>query len=125
MKTEYIVTNEYLSQKGLDLNDYALEGTLINAIINIALDLLVTRTCYLDDSKKGEKAIEEYLDTHEDKVNAWFKAQYRVIYNLIFQNETSPLDPMLDNIIVFEIGLGKINGFQKGIYFKQDRQGGS
>ena len=123
MKTEYIVTNEYLSQKGLDLNDYALEGTLINAIINIALDLLVTRTCYLDDSKKGEKDIEEYLDKHEDKVGAWFKAQYRVIYNLIFQNETSPLDPMLDNIIVFEIGLGKINGFQKGIYFKQDRQG--
>ena len=123
MKTEYIVTNEYLSQKGLDLNDYALEGTLINAIINIALDLLVTRTCYLDDSKKGEKDIETYLDQNEDKVNAWFKAQYRVIYNLIFQNETSPLDPMLDNIIVFEIGLGKINGFQKGIYFKQDRQG--
>lgn len=123
MKTEYIVTNEYLSQKGLDLNDYALEGTLIPAIINIALDLLVTRTCYLDDSKKGEKDIETYLDKNEDKVNAWFKAQYRVIYNLIFQNETSPLDPMLDNIIVFEIGLGKINGFQKGIYFKQDRQG--
>lgn len=123
MKTEYIVTNEYLSQKGLDLNDYALEGTLIPAIINIALDLLVTRTCYLDDSKKGEKDIEEYLDKNEDKVNAWLKAQYRVIYNLIFQNETSPLDPMLDNIIVFEIGLGKINGFQKGIYFKQDRQG--
>ena len=123
MKTEYIVTNEYLSQKGLDLNDYALEGTLINAIINIAFDLLVTRTCYLDDSKKGEKDIETYLDQNEDKVNAWFKAQYRVIYNLIFQNETSPLDPMLDNIIVFEIGLGKINGFQKGIYFKQDRQG--
>ena len=121
MKTEYIVTNEYLTQKGLDLNDYALEGTLIPAIINIALDLLVTRTCYLDDSKKGEKDIETYLDTHEDKVSAWFKAQYRVIYNLIFQNETSPLDPMLDNIIVFEIGLGKINGFQKGIYFKQDR----
>lgn len=123
MKTEYIVTNEYLSQKGLDLNDYALEGTLIPAIINIALDLLVTRTCYLDDSKKGEKDIEEYLDKNENKVNAWLKAQYRVIYNLIFQNETSPLDPMLDNIIVFEIGLGKINGFQKGIYFKQDRQG--
>lgn len=123
MKKEYIVTNEYLTQKGLDLNDYALEGTLIPAIINIALDLLVTRTCYLDDSKKGEKDIETYLDQNENKVNAWLKAQYRVIYNLIFQNETSPLDPMLDNIIVFEIGLGKINGFQKGIYFKQDRQG--
>lgn len=118
MKTEYIVTNEYLSQKGLDLNDYALEGTLIPAIINIALDLLVTRTCYLDDSKKGEKAIEEYLDTHEDKVNAWLKAQYRVIYNLIFQNETSPLDPLLDNIIVHELKWGKINGWQKGIYYK-------
>ena len=122
MKEEYIVSDEYLSQKGLDLNDYALEGTLIPAIKNIALDLLVTRTCYLDDPTNSEEDIETYLDKNLGKVNTWFKAQYRVIYNLIFQSETSPLDQFLDNIIVHELELGKINGWQKGIYYKHDRR---
>jgi len=122
MKNEYVVDNEYLAQKGLDLNDYALDGTLINAIINLALDLLVTRICYLDDSKKSELDIELDLDANPFKVNAFFKAQYRVIYNLIFQNETSPTDPFIDNIICHELGWGKINGWQKGIYYKHDNR---
>lgn len=120
MKQEYIVTNEYLSQRGLNLEDYALEGTLVNAIIQLGLDLLVTRICYLDDDKKGESDIEEYLDENPKKLESFLKAQYRVIYNLIFQNETSPMDAFVDNIIVFEIGLGKINGWQKGIYYKHE-----
>ena len=33
MKKEYVVSNDYLIERGLDLNDYALEGTYINAII--------------------------------------------------------------------------------------------
>lgn len=122
MKNEYVVDNEYLAQKGLDLNDYALDGTLINAIINLALDLLVTRICYLDDSKKSELDIELDLDANQYKVNAFLKAQYRVIYNLIFQNETSPTDPFIDNIICHELGWGKINGWQKGIYYKHDNR---
>lgn len=121
MNENYVVENEYLSQKGLDLNDYALDGTLINAIINIGLDLLITRICYLDDDIKGEEDIEKYFDANPQKLNAFKKAQYRVIYNLIFQNETSPTDAYVDNIIVFEIGLGKINGWQKGLYYKHDR----
>lgn len=121
MNEKYIVTDEYLSQKGLDLNEYALDGTLIPAIKNIALDILVSRICYLDDDIKGEKSIEERLVDDEDKIATFFKAQYRVIYNLIFQNETSPLDPLLDNIIVHELGWGKINGWQKGIYYRHDR----
>ena len=121
MNENYIVTNEYLAEKGLDLNDYALDGTLINAIINIGLDILITRICYLDDDLSGEEDVEKYLDTHQDKVNAFYKAQYRVIYGLIFQGEESPLDSFVDNIIVHEIKLGKINGFQKGIYYKHDR----
>lgn len=120
MNEKYIVTNEYLSQRGLDLNDYALEGTLINAIINLALDLLVTRICYLNDSINGENDIENLLGENESKINTFFKAQYRVIYNLIFQNETSPVDPFIDNIIAHELGMAKINGWQKGIYFKQN-----
>lgn len=117
MNESYIVTNEYLSQKGLDLNDYALEGTLVDAIINLGLDLLVTRIHHLDDNIKSEEDIENYLNENPNKVNAFFKAQYRVIYNLIFQNETSPTDAYVDDIIVFELGLGKINGFQKGLFY--------
>ena len=121
MKTEYIVDNGYLSERGLNLNDYALDGSLVDAIIQLGLDLLVTRICYLDDNKKGEEDIELSLDQEPKKLNAFKKAQYRVIYNLVFQNETSPLDPFIDNIICHELGWGKINGMQKGIYYKHDR----
>ena len=79
MNGNYVVENEYLSQKGLDLNDYALDGTCINAIINIGLDLLTTRICYLDDDIKGEDDLEKYLDSNPQKLNAFKKAQYRVI----------------------------------------------
>ena len=121
MKEKYVVSNEYLAQRGLDLNDYALDGIMINAIIQLALDLLVTRICYLDDSKNGDKDIETDLDNNPSKVPTFFKAQYRVIYNLIFQNETSPTDAFIDNIIAHELGWGKINGWQKGIYYKHER----
>lgn len=120
MKENYVVTNEYLRERGLDLNDYALDGTYINAIIQLALDLLITRISYLDDNKTGEKSIELALDNEPQKLDAFLKAQYRVIYNLIFQNETSPVDPFIDNIICHELGWGKINGWQKGIYYKHD-----
>ena len=39
MDQKYVITEEELAEKGLDLNDYALEGTLIPAIINISLDI--------------------------------------------------------------------------------------
>lgn len=121
MKENYVVSNDYLSERGLDLNDYAVDGTMINAIIQLGLDLLVTRICYLDDNIKGEEGVELSLDQNEDKVDTFYKAQYRVIYNLIFQNETSPTDAFVDNIIVFELGWGKINGWQKGIHYRHDR----
>ena len=125
MKAEYIVDNDYLKERGLDLNDYALDGTMIDAIITDGLDILVPRICKLDDNIKSEKAVETYLGeddelrTKEEKQNAFKKAQYRVIYGLIFQSETNPMDDLLDDILVFELGLGKINGFQKGYYRKQ------
>ena len=120
MNKNYIVDNDYLTQRGLNLNDYILEGTLIPAFIQIGLDLLVTRICYLDDNKNGEEDIELSLNKEPKKVNAFKKAQYRVLYNLIFQNETSPVDPFIDNIIAHELEMAKINGWQKGIYFKQN-----
>lgn len=120
MKNEYVVSNEYLSQRGVDLNDYALDGTFINAIIQLSLDLVVTRICFLCDEIKGEEDIENYLDKNQNKLNAFYKLQYRMVYNLIFQAETSPVDQFVDNIIVFELGLGKINGFQKGLFYKNN-----
>lgn len=121
MNEKYIVSNdEYLAKRGLDLNEVALDGTLIPAIIWLGYDLLVSRICYLDDSKKSEEDIVADLDKHPEKVWTFYKAQYRIIYNLVYQNETSPVDPFVDTIIVHELGWGKINGWQKGVYFKQN-----
>lgn len=121
MNEKYIVDDEYLKERGLELNQYALDGTLIPAIKNIALDLLIDRICYNDDTIKGEDDIEKELEKNPSKLKPFYKAQYRVIYNLIFQNETSPTDQFLDYIIVFQLGWGKINNIQKGIYFKQNQ----
>lgn len=116
MKNEYIITDDELKVKGLNLGDYALEETMIPAIIALGLDLTVTRASALNDDIKGENAIEKFLDEHQDKVDAFKKLQYRVIYNLIFQNETSPTDKFVDDIIVHELRLGRINATQFGIF---------
>ena len=127
MNPKYIVTDEYLKTLGLNLGDYALDETLIPAIKNVALNTIVNpRIFQLNDDLKSAKQLEEYLDTDdkertkEEKLDAYYAAQYKAIYNLIFQVETNPLDQYLDNIIVFQLGLGKINGFQKGYYHKQN-----
>ena len=127
MKTEYIVTNDYLQQTyNLNLNDYCLEGCT-QPVINKALFILIRRICKLNDDIKSESAIENYLSTSdsertaEDKKNAFINAQYEIIDSLIFRNENDPQDDGLDDIIVFQLGLGKINGFQKGIYRKQSQ----
>ena len=120
MKKDYVVTEQELAEKGLILSEYALDGTLIPAIINRALDICVTRICYLnDDFNKGELSIEEVLDKEPYKVKIFKKLQYQVLYNLIFTAEDSPTDLYVDSIISHELGWSKINGFQKGIYHKQ------
>lgn len=116
MKSNYIITEEELTLKGLNLNDYALDGTLIPVIINIGLDLAITRISALNDDVKGEVNIENWLDKNADKLSAFKKLQHRIIYNLIFQNETSPTDKFVDDIIVHELRLGRINGTQFGIF---------
>ena len=120
MKDEYIVSNEYLAQRGLDLNEYAVEGTYVEPIIYLALDIAISRICLLNDDFKGESYIEKALDDDPSLVNTFYKLQYRVIYNLMFQNETNPMDSLVDSIIVHELGWGKINGYQKGYFFKQN-----
>ena len=118
MKTEYIVTNEELAEVGLDLNDYALTGELVPAIIHIGLDIAVSRCCYLNDKLKGEKGVENALDSNSDLVDPFKKLQRRIIWNLIFTATDDPVDQYVDTIIVYELGWGKINGFQKGIWYK-------
>lgn len=119
MKQDYIITNEELAEKGLNLNDYALTGDLIPALINRGLDICVSRCCYLNDIfKKGEKSIEEELDENPDKVGSFKKLQFNVLWNLLFTATDDPVDLYIDTIIVHELGWGKINGFQKGLWYK-------
>ena len=118
MKTEYIITNTELAEKGLDLNQYALEGTLVEPIINRGLDICVSRCCFLNDEFKGAKSIEEDLEKNPGKVDAFKKLQFNVLWNLIFTAEDSPVDLYVDTIIVHELGWGKINGIQKGLWYK-------
>ena len=125
MNKSYVITNEYLAESGLDLNDYALDSVYITPIITLGLDLLVNRMCQIGDQFHSEQDIETYLGlddsvrTSVQKVETFKKAQYTVIYNLIFQNETSPVDQFVDGILVHQLGC-KINGFQKGLHYKNN-----
>lgn len=127
MKKEYIVDNEYLIEnEGLNLDDYMLDGAYVYIIIKKGLGIVVDRFCELDDSIKSELKLEEYLSksdetrTSEEKVFAFKKAQGRVIWNLVFAAETSPVDQYIDSILVQQLG-AKINAFQKGLHYKNNR----
>lgn len=122
MKENYLIDEQYLSSKGLNLEDYLVDGTLAYAIINIGLDLLIDRMCQIGNQFHSEHDIEEYLEknderTPQEKQDAFFKAQYRIIYNLVFTAETNPVDQYVDGILVYQLGC-KIHGFQKGLYYK-------
>lgn len=116
MKEEYIITDRDLELKGLDLNDYALDGTKVPVIINICLDLAITRVLKLNDDFYYEKDIEKAIDENQDLIDPFKKLQYRVIYNMIFLGDNDPIDKSVDDIIVFDLRWGKINGFQKGVF---------
>ena len=118
MKKEYIVTNEELAEHGLNLNDYALEGDLIPSIIGIGLDICVSRCCFNYDGIETEEELEQALDEHPNKVPAFKKLQRRMIWNLIFTATDDPVDVYIDTIIALELNLGKINGMQKGLWYK-------
>lgn len=116
MKKEYIVDEEFLAQRGLQLSEYSLDSTYNPAIIQTGLDICITRISKLNDEVKGERAIEKFLDANPDKVLSFKKLQYRVIYNLIFMNETAPTDQYVDDVIVHELKPGRINGTQYGLF---------
>ena len=118
MKNEYIITNEELAERGLDLNEYALTGVFVPALISRGLDICVSRCCFLNDKFVGEKSIEEELDNHQELVGSFKKLQFNVLWNLIFTAEDNPVDLYIDTIITHELGWGRINGFQKGLYYR-------
>lgn len=118
MKDEYIITENELANKGLNLSDYVFDETFVPAIINMGLDIAISRCSYLNDNFLGESSVESALDEKPELVNAFKKLQYRIIYNLVFTAETEPVDQYVDTIIVHELGWGKINGIQKGLWYK-------
>ena len=120
MKKDYVITEQELVERGIELRELVADESYIPAIITRTLDICVTRICYLnDDFNKGELSIEEALDKEPYKVKTFKKLQYQVLYNLIFAAEDSPTDLYVDSIISHELCWAKINGFQKGIYHKQ------
>ena len=118
MEREYIITNQELAERGLNLNDYALTGDLVPAIISRGLDICVSRCCFLNDDFKGAKSVEEALDSDPSKVESFKKLQFNILWNLVFTATDDPVDLYIDTIIVHELGWGKINGFQKGVHYK-------
>ena len=120
MKQAYIITRQELAEKGFDLNDYALNGDLVQPLINRGLDICVSRCCYLNDTFLGETSVEQALDNNPSLVGSFKKLQFNVLWNLVFTAEDSPVDNYIDTIIVHELGWGKINGIQKGIYYRHN-----
>lgn len=120
MDSKYVITEQELMEKGINLNEYALDGTYIPAIINMALDIAVSRICFLNDEFSSELDIENGLNAYNSKISAFKKLQHRIIFNLIFQAEESPIDLYVDSVITHELRWGKINGFQKGLYYKNN-----
>lgn len=118
MNKEYIITEEEAKEKGLDLYDYALTGDYIPAIINRALDITITRCCFNYDDIETEEELEAKLEEHPNKIKVFKKLQFNILWNLIFTATDDPVDVYIDTIICHELNLGKINGMQKGIWYK-------
>lgn len=126
MYNNYVISNEELAVRGLDLNDYSIDGVMINAIIMKAYDICVSRICFLNDNIYGEDGVIEYLERNDEKftssskIKAFKKLQYNMVYNLIYTAE-EPIDLYIDTIIVHELRCGKINGIQKGLFYKYNQ----
>lgn len=116
MKSEYIITTDELEQKGLILADYVLDGAFIQPIINIALDLAITRILHFNDNFDYEEDIELAIDNNEKLIKPFKKLQWQIIYNLVFLGDTDPINFSVDNIICSDLRFGKINGFQKNLF---------
>lgn len=114
MNKDYIITSDELTNEyGLNLNDYAINGTMINAIIMISLGLGITRILKLNDGFIYKEDIESALVAEPKLVQPFKKLQHRIIYNLIFVGDRDPLDKSVDDIICGDLRWGKVNGFQK------------
>lgn len=114
MNKDYIITSDELTNEyGLNLNDYAINGTMVNAIIKIAFNLAITEILKLNDEFGYESDIEVALDNNNNLIFPFKKLQHRVIYNLIFVGDRDPLDKSVDDIICGDLRWGKVNGFQK------------
>lgn len=116
MENSYIITTSELQEKGIDLNQYVIDGNMIPAFINLGLDMAITRILELNDDFIYEEDIENALINKPKLVKPFKKLQHRVIYNLLFLGDNDPLDKSVDSIICWDLKWGKINGFQKSIY---------
>ena len=118
MNEQFIITEQELRERALNLCNLTIEDTDNQAIIYIALDRVVTACCDYNDSFSCEEDIERDLTKNPSKVSSFKKLQRAVIYNLLYTPD-EPVDEYCYKIISQELKWGKINGFQKGIFVKR------
>ena len=115
MKDEYIITNDELAEKGMDLTQYALDTTYVAPIIDKALDLAISEVLFLNDDFSYEEDIEKALDENQQLVKPFKKLQKQIIYNLLFLGDDNPIDGTVHKIIGADLRWGKVNSYQKYI----------
>lgn len=119
MPNKYIITyDELINDYQFNLGTYVTDVMFVNTVIKQAYERCVTAILHFNDNLKGRNALFEKIDNNEDLVYGFKKLQFQVIYNMCFLGDSDPIDTYCEEIICFDMNMGKINGFQKGIYRK-------
>lgn len=117
LKELYITKEELRENYNLDLENFAVEETSIDTIINICVGKMITEIYKLNDQIKDDDEIYNFI-VESKKVRAFKKLQYSVIYNYLYISGDDPITFAIRDIITHELKLSCINGIQKGVYSK-------
>lgn len=117
IKDLYITKEKLRTEYGLDLENFAIDETAINSLINLCVGKVITAIYKLNDEIESDQEIYDFL-IGKNKVATFEKLQYATIYNYLYISGDDPMTTAISDIIVYELKLSKINGIQKGVYNK-------
>ena len=117
LKELYISKEELRENYNLDLENFAVEETAIDTLINICVGKVITEIYKLNDQIRNDEEIYNFL-VENGKTKAFKKLQYSVIYNYLYISGDDPITYAIRDIITHELKLSRINGIQKGVYSK-------
>jgi len=117
LKDLYITKDELREIYGLDMEDFAVDETTIDIIINLCVGKAITTIYKLNDNITSDKDIYDLI-VNNGKELSFKKLQYQVIYNYLYISSNDPINDSIFDIIAYELKLCKINGIQKGVNVK-------